>query len=139
MSNQATAFPRPVPAITDVSRPYWQAAREHRLEVQRCDDCNEWIFYPRQVCSECLSSALSWRQVSGLGTVYSYTVMHVPPHPGLADDLPLIVAVVKLDEGPQLTTNIVGCEPENMVVDMPVTVYFDDIDESITLVKFKPL
>ena len=133
------SFPRPLPAVTDVSRPFWQAAREHRLELQRCDDCNEWIFYPRQVCSECLSSALSWHQVSGLGTVYTYTLLHVPPHPGLVDDLPMIVAVVKLNEGPQLTTNIVGCPPEEVTIDMPVTVYFDDVDETTTLVKFKPL
>ncbi|MEL0081875.1 MAG: Zn-ribbon domain-containing OB-fold protein [Gammaproteobacteria bacterium] len=132
-------FPPPVPAITDVSRPFWQAAREHRLEIQRCDDCGEWIFYPRQVCSECLSSALSWRQVSGLGSVYSYTILHVPPHPGLADELPLIVAVVKLDEGPQLTTNIVDCPPQNLTVDMPVSACFDDVDDNTTLVKFRPV
>ncbi len=77
--------------------------------------------------------------MSGLGTVYTYTILHVPPHPGLADDLPMIVAVVKLDEGPQLTTNIVGCPPEQVAIDMPVTVYFDDVDETTTLVKFKPL
>ncbi len=134
-----SSYPRPLPKITEVSRPYWQAAQAHQLKLQRCDDCNEWIFYPRQVCSECLSPALSWRQVSGLGTVYSYTILRVPSHPGLVDELPLVVAVVKLDEGPQLTTNIVGCQPEEVVIDMPVTVCFDDVDETTTLVKFQPL
>ncbi len=128
----------PRPRVTDVSRPYWEAARAHRLELQRCDDCREWIFYPRQVCSECLSSALSWQQVSGRGTVYSYTVMHSPPHPGFIDQLPLIVAIVELEEGPHLTTNITGIDPASVEIGLPVTVCFDDLDEQTTLVKFQP-
>lgn len=132
------SFPAPRPAVTDVSRPYWQAAQAHRLDLQRCDDCQEWIFYPRQVCSECLSSALSWHTVSGLGVVYSYTVLHSPPHPGLADQLPLVVAIVELDEGPHLTTNLVDVEPAEVEIGLPVKVCFDDLDADTTLVKFRP-
>ena len=91
-----------------LSAPLWEAAREHRLLLQRCDACGAHQHYPRPFCLACESDALSWVEARGTGTVYSQATVHVPLHPELSP--PYVIAVVELDEGPRLTTNIVDGE-----------------------------
>ncbi|MFI6284261.1 Zn-ribbon domain-containing OB-fold protein [Streptomyces sp. NPDC051018] len=86
--------------------PYWEAAREHRLVLQRCADCRVFQFYPRPFCLTCQSDAVGWVTASGLGVVHSRTTTHIAVTPGLTP--PYAVAVVELDEGPWLVTNLVG-------------------------------
>jgi uncharacterized OB-fold protein len=128
----------PLPRPYQDTAPYWNAAREHRFVLQRCTACGEHQFYPRGVCSHCLSSDLEWNDASGRGTVYSFSINHRAPHPGFADNLPFVLAIVELEEGPRMMTNIVECDPETVTIGMPVTVVFDDVTEEITLPKFRP-
>jgi hypothetical protein len=130
--------PLPSPANEELTRPFWDAAKRHELVVPRCNTCAELFFYPRERCPGCLSSDLNWETVSGNGRVYSYTVVHQPVHRGFRDDAPYIYAMIQLDEGPRMVSNLVGCPLDEVKIDMPVTTDFDDVTAEVTLVKFKP-
>ena len=130
-------YTKPLPRPTVPSQPFWDAAKRHELQIQRCGSCSAHIFYPREVCPECLSSELNWIRASGKGTLYSYTIAQAPIHPAFAEDVPYIVAIVELEEGPRITTNIVGCEPGAVKIGMPVEATYDDVTHDTTLVKFR--
>ena len=106
--------------------------------MPRCNTCAELFFYPRERCPGCLSSDLDWETVSGNGRVYSYTVVHQPAHRGFRDDAPYVYAMIQLDEGPRMVSNLVDCPVDEVKIDMPVTADFDDVTAEVTLVKFKP-
>ncbi len=131
-----SAYFKPLPNPSPTSRPFWEAAKRHELKLQRCAECGKFVYYPRDRCPDCFSDRLEWRPVSGRATVYSYTVVYRAAT-RLFADAPYILAVVELEEGPRLTTNLVA-SPEAMRVGMPVTVFFDDVTPECTLVKFKP-
>ncbi len=126
---------KPLPKPSPTSRPFWDAARRHDLKLQRCAGCGKFIFYPRTRCPYCFGDQLEWRAVSGRGKVYSYTVVRRASHRAFTD--PYVLAIVELEEGPRMTTNIVAA-PESVRVDLPVVVHFDDVTPENTLVKFKP-
>jgi uncharacterized OB-fold protein len=114
------------------------AAKERELRLQRCHACGTYLFYPRYLCTACGSDDLRWCPVSGRGTVFTFTVARRPTHPGLADKVPYIIAVVELAEGPKLTTNLVDIDPDDVVIGLPVQASFEDVDDS-TLVQFRPV
>jgi uncharacterized OB-fold protein len=130
------AKPRPVP--TPVSQPFWDALRDERVVLQRCDDCGTWVYYPRARCSHCLSDRLTWTPVDGAGTVYTFTVAEQATAPAFADDVPQLLAVVELAEGVRLSTTLVGVEPAEVAIGMPVVPAFDHGDDGITLLRFRP-
>jgi uncharacterized OB-fold protein len=99
---------RPLPQPTQASRPFWEAASEGRLMIQRCNACSELIAYPKSFCPSCMSDDLGWIESEGRGTVYTYTVQERGAPSGFADRVPYVLAVVRLAEGVQLMTNIVG-------------------------------
>ena len=84
-----------------------------------------------------MSSDLEWHEASGKGTVYSFSVNHRAPHPGFADEIPFVLAIVELEEGPRMMTNIVECNPDSVKIGMAVEVTFEDVTEEVTLPKFK--
>ena len=127
----------PLPRPTALSRPHWDGCREGKLRVQRCDDCGHHVFIPQPVCTRCLGAKLSWVESSGLGTVYSYTTVHRPQQPGFA--VPYVVAIVELDEGFHMLTNLVECRPEDVEIGMPVVATFQAVSDEITLPYFKPV
>ncbi len=127
---------RPIPRRTPTSGPYFEAAREGRLSLQKCPR-DGFFFYPRAACPHCLGEDWSWQDVSGRGTVYSYTVERVGLDPAQRSRVPFVVAIVELDEGPRLTTNIVGCAPEDVSIGQLVEVTFEDLGRE-TLIQFKP-
>jgi uncharacterized protein len=129
-------YRKPLPKPSPTSRPFWEAARRHELRLQHCGACNHYVYYPRDRCPYCMADKLEWRDASGRGKVHSYTVVRRASTRSFADG-PYVLAIVELDEGPRLTTNVVAA-PENVKVGMPVTVYFDDVTPEHTLVKFKP-
>ena len=133
-----TAYNKPLPEPNPVTEEFWKAAKRHELLIQCCKSCNEHIFYPREVCPRCLSSDLDWMEASGRGRVYSYTVVRQAAHPSFRADTPYILAIIELDEGPRLTSNLMDCQIEDIRVDMPVTVAFDDVTAEVSLVKFRP-
>jgi len=127
---------RPLPRRTPTSAPYFDALREGRLRLQRCPR-DGFFFYPRSRCPECLGDDWSWENVSGRGTVYSFTVDRVGLDPAQRSRIPLVIAIVELEEGPRLTSNVVGCTPEAVSVGLPVVATFEDLG-SETLVHFQP-
>ncbi len=131
-------YNKPLPRPNFTSRPCWEAAKKHEWKLQRCKSCGVYIYYPRTLCPQDLSFDLEWVTVSGKGTVYSYTIAETPTHPAFAGDVPYTIAIVELAEGPHMTTNIVGCQPSEVKVGMPVKVCFDDVTPEMTLVKFQP-
>ena len=131
-------YNKPLPVPSPVTEEFWRAARRHELVLQRCQACERYIYYPRALCPYCLSDDLCWTRVSGRGTVYSFTVARRPTASIFADWVPYVIAVVELEEGPRMTTNIVGCAPEDVRIGMAVEAAFEDVTEEITLVKFRP-
>ena len=121
---------RPVPPTSELTQPYWDAARRGQMVVQRCEGCGQRPFPPRATCPSCGAPSLSWSPVSGRATVYSYTIAHRPPHPAFAAQLPLVVAIVELEEGPRMFTNIVGCDPADVEVGMAVVATSEPIDDT---------
>jgi uncharacterized protein len=106
--------------------------------LQRCLRCRRLIYYPRAVCPFCLSPDYEWETLSGRGTVYSFAIVWRPNHPAFADQIPIILAVVELSEGPQMVTTLVGCSADRVEIGMDVRVVFDTIADRIALPKFAP-
>jgi uncharacterized OB-fold protein len=131
------AYPKPIPEITAAMRPFFDAAREHRLVVLRCCSCGTLRFPARELCNSCLSREVEWVPVCGRGTIFSYSVMHQVYHPGFANEVPYAVAVVELAEGVRMTTNIVDCPLTDLRIGMPVEVVFEEITSEVTLPKFR--
>ena len=129
---------KPIPAPDEVSKTFWQGCQREELLLQRCNDCGRFQFYPRPLCVNCMSRSLEWVRSSGKGAVYSFTVTHQTTTPGFAQELPYVFAIVELTEGVRLTTNIVGCPPEQVYIGMPVVVVFEPISPEISLPKFVP-
>ncbi len=129
---------KPVPIVNPWAKPFWDAARENKLTYQKCKDCNKNIFYPRIACPHCFSDNLEWVEASGKGIVYSYTVVENNSPSAFIEDTPYVVAIIKLEEGIQMLSNIVGCDPYKVTCDMPVTVTFEKLNDEFTLPKFTP-
>jgi uncharacterized protein len=130
-----TETSRPLPVPTPETAHFWEGTRLGELRIQVCDDCAHTYFPPRPFCPRCASRSVSLRRASGRGTLYSYAISHLPA-PGFTP--PYSIAVVELEEGPRLMTNIVGCpqEPDTLQLDAPVQVVFVKQNEDITLPLF---
>jgi uncharacterized OB-fold protein len=127
---------RPLPVPDGDTKPYWDAAREHRLVIQRCQACQQAIFYPRSLCPHCMSDQIAWIDASGTGTIYSFTVVHRAPAQ-FAEDAPYVVALIDLAEGVRLMSSVVDCAPSDVRIGARVEVTFDDVTPEITLPKFR--
>ncbi len=130
--------PLPRPPSPEITRPFWEAAKRHELVMPRCKRCDHIFLYPRSECPRCLSNDLEWTKVSGKGRLHSFTIIRQSAHPSFMDDLPHVYALVQLDEGPRMISNVVGCDVEDVRVDMRLDATFDDVTEEWTLVKFEP-
>jgi uncharacterized OB-fold protein len=133
------APPRPVPQPSPETQRYWEGCKRHELWLPYCTQCAQFFFYPRPFCPRCFSSPIEWRQTSGRGKVYTYSIQYRPQAPGFTP--PYVTAIVQLDEGPRLLTNLVGVEPdpEHVRCDMPVEVDFEDLSDEISLPVFRPV
>jgi uncharacterized protein len=129
---------RPLPSPNALTAPYWQAAHQGELQLPRCTACAKFHFYPRSTCPHCGSPHLAWQKVSGLGEVYSYTVVHRAPSKGFEALVPYVVAVVALAEGPHLMTRLVQVPPTAVRIGMRVMVEFEPQDDESTLPVFRP-
>lgn len=132
-------YTKPLPDITAESRPFWEGCKRHQLLFQRCRDCGTFQHYPRGVCASCWSGDLEWQPSSGRGTVYTFTVTHRTQARGFRDELPYILAWVELEEGVQVMTNLVGCDPARVTIGMPVQVTFEDVNADVSIPRFKPI
>jgi uncharacterized OB-fold protein len=127
-----------VPAPTSSDKAFWEAAKQHVLTAYHCKNCGTYYSQPTD-CIKCNNPQMEWGRVSGKGWLYTFGIYHQLYHPAWKGDIPYTVAWVQLDEGPILMTNIIGCKNEDLQVEMPVEVVFDDITEEFSLPKFRPI
>ncbi len=132
---------RPLPApITPETRPFWDGLKEGKLLLPRCDDTGQAFFYPRAVSPFTHSRNISWIEASGKGTLYSFEILHRPFVREVKTPLPYVLAMVQLEEGARMLSNLINVEPDPQVIrcDMPVEVVFHKLNDDVTLPLFQP-
>ena len=137
----AGAPQKPLPVADPVTRPFWESVKRGAMELQRCNACGEFIFYPRGICPHCLSDDLSWQPARGTGAVHAFTIVHRHPNPAFGGDIPYVVALIELDEGVRMLSNLIGvaADPAVVTVGMPVAVVYGPVSDEGTLPKWRPL
>ncbi|WP_418319929.1 Zn-ribbon domain-containing OB-fold protein [Piscinibacter sakaiensis] len=130
-------YEKPLPTVDPESAPYWSALKEGRLVLKHCLDCGRHHFYPRALCPHCHSDALEWTDARGSGNIYSFTVARRPAGPAFKADAPYVVAVVELDEGARLMTNIVTDDVDSVRIGQRVVIEFDAVTAEISLPRFR--
>jgi hypothetical protein len=133
------AYSKPLPALDNWNRPFWEACRKGLLVAPKCGDCGHVFSPPGPVCPRCLSRHLQWHQLSGRGRVESWVVFHQLYYKGFAEELPYNVAMIRLDEGVRMLSNVVGTTNEQLHVDMKVEVVFENATDEIAIPRFRPL
>ncbi|OMB98691.1 acyl dehydratase [Mycobacterium sp. NS-7484] len=123
-------FTRPLPVKTPTSTPFWDALAEHRIVIQYSPSTQAYVFYPRVLAPRTLADDLEWREISAMGTLYSFTVARRPVGPHFADAVPQMLAIVEWDEGPRFSTEMVDIEPDELSVGMRVKPVFCDHPEA---------
>lgn len=127
----------PIPLPHGIDEEYWVATLDGRLLIQHCDECGHTQFYPRVLCTNCGELEPHYVESEGIGTVYAYTVCHVPGEPGFADRTPYVVAVVELEEGPRLLALVDG-DADDISIGTPVSVTFWRISDDAAIPVFVP-
>ena len=131
-------YNKPLPVVDEDSRPFWEGAKRHEVQLQKCGDCGKFRFYPRYLRPHCFSDNTKWTKVSGRGKIYSFTVSNRAGASGFRPEVPYSIAIIELEEGVRMMSNMVECRNEDLSIDMPVEVVFDDVTPEITLLKFRP-
>ena len=130
---------RPLPQPTPTTEPFWQGLRERRVRIQYSPSSDQWVFYPRSHAPLTLADDLEWRDVSGAGALYTYTIARRPTSPDFTGEEPQIIAVVELDEGPRLTTTLVNVAEGEIKIGMRLNPVFEDQPGGeITLLRYEP-
>lgn len=129
-----------LPTPDPETEPFWSGANEHELRIKRCNACGAFHFYPRPFCPSCWSHDVEWYVASGRATLYTWSVVHVNELPPFRDRLPYVAALVDLEEGPRMMTNVVECEFDALEAGMPLEVVFEVVSEDplVTLPRFRP-
>ena len=132
---------KPLPVINDLTRPFWTAAKEGRLVMQKCAQCGTVNFHPKPWCIECGSRDLVWTEMKPEGTVYSVTIsrMVAMNYKGWQDELPVLFCLVDLDDGARMYAQVTDCSPEDIHIGMRVKAYFEAISEEAGIPKFRPI
>ena len=133
-------YNKPIPRPQPESDFYWEKAKLHELWLRKCNACSEAYFYPRDISPCCFSKDTCWIKASGKATLYTYGIVHRSLHPGFAEEVPFVTAIVELEEGPRMPTNIVGVEdptPDKLPIGVSLQVAFEDITDTIALPKFR--
>lgn len=121
------------------ARRFWEAAQAERLEIQRCEACEEYVYPPQDVCAYCWSDALQWTEVSGDGVLHAFSTIHVPIHTAWRDEVPYTVAFVELEEGTFVLSTLVDCDPDDVSIGTPVEVTFGPVPgEDLLFPMFRP-
>lgn len=134
----AQEYGKPLPSNDPLMAPFWEHANAGRLSVQRCEECGDQRVAATHICPACLSEAQEWRPVSGRATLMSWVEFHKAYWGGFVQDLPYLVCLVKLAEGPQMYSNVVNARQEDLVVGQEMRVVFDRVTPEVTLPKFAP-
>lgn len=130
-------YNKPLPKPTPQSQVFWDGCKREKLFIQQCKECGKNIFYPKLYCPFCLSKELSWIQATGKGRIYTYMIVYGYQPTEFEADLPYVVAVIDLEEGVKIMSNIVDSELENIRCDASVEVVFDKVTDDVTLPRFR--
>jgi uncharacterized OB-fold protein len=128
---------RPLPRPTEITEGYWHAAALGRLVVQGCRACGHRQLYPRTLCLGCESDQVDWTEVSGFGSIYTFTINHRAPNAFMKARLPYAVAIVELDEGVRMMANILNAAPEAIAIGKRVRVVFEQASAEVSLPQFE--
>lgn len=139
MTQQKQEYRRPLPTPQPESDLYWEKAKKHELWLRRCKSCNATYFYPRDICPGCHEKNVEWIKTNGKGTLYAFSIVH-RTSPQFQDMVPYVLAMVEMEGGARVFSNLVQVKPEpaNIKIGMPVEAVFDDVTPELTLPKFKP-
>jgi uncharacterized protein len=136
------AWNKPVPYAEATLKPFWDGLKEHRFCLMKCTECGEWYFpasYCRNHKNKPFFGSLEWTEASGRGKVITFNLTTTALRPEFKDDVPYVYALIQTEEGPVIASNVIGCPPETVHIDMPVQVVYRDIPEiDITLPYFEP-
>lgn len=127
-----------LPSPDDETQPFWDACREERLLIRRCAACGEHHFYPRPFCPRCWSDDVSWVEATGRATLYTYSIVRSNDLPPWPERVPYVAAVVDLEEGPRMMTNVQGCDESDLCIGMPLMVAFRPLDDEFVVPVFHP-
>ena len=131
------AYLKPLPEPSIDSQPYWDGLKEHRVMLQQCADCGAVRHYPRPMCGECHSMNVDWVEASGRGVLYSWTVAHHPFHIGFRGETPYILALVQLDEGVRIQSQLLDANIEELKLGLAVEIVFGQATEDVVLPYFR--
>ena len=132
------AFTQPLPVPTPLTQPFWDSLAEHKVRIQYSPSLGEYIFYPRPLAPRTLADDLQWREISGAGTLYTYTITTRPVSPHFAAAGPMVLAVVQWDEGPKFSTELVNVAHEDVQIGMRVKPVFCDYPEAgVTMLRYE--
>ena len=135
VNHSGKIFPRPT---ADTKR-YWEGCKKHEVLIQYCSGCDKYQFYPRPICTNCMNEEIEWKKSTGRGKVLSYTSVHRAISKAYAKEAPYFVALIELDEGVTMMSNIISCKFEEIKIGMRVEVIFEDWSEEIAIPKFRPV
>jgi uncharacterized OB-fold protein len=128
---------KPLPTPDDVNREYWQAAADGRLLIQTCPQCGQRQFYPRALCTHC-GGQPEWLECTGRGTVHTRTIIRQMGMKPFRNELPYVVAMIELEEGPLVMSNVTDCDPDAVKIGMPVEVHFIRAADDIGIPMWRP-
>lgn len=128
-----------VPVSTAETAAYWDGCARHELLIQQCKECSTHQFYPRVMCTKCSGRSLEWMRASGRGRVKSFTIVRRAVSEAYAAEVPYVVALVELDEGPTMMSNIIGCNVDDVLIGAQVEVVFDQWQDGVVVPKFRPV
>ena len=129
----------PLPLLTTLSKVFWDGCKENKLLYQHCRDCGEVIFFPKYLCPGCMGHNLEWLEAKGKGKIDTFTVTYEGAPPAFMGVTPYAVAIIRMDEGYRMMSNIVDCDFDELECEMPVEVVFQPVTAEITLPKFRPV
>lgn len=133
-------YAKPLPTPSPETQHFWDACKCHELWLPFCRPCQESYWYPRDFCPTCSSRDVEWRQSSGRGVVYTFAIHYRAFHPGWSNEIPYATALIDLEEGVRIFSNLIGIDPEPRAIrcGMPVEVVFEDVTPEVTLPKWRP-
>ncbi len=132
-------YNKPLPEFRPETKPFWEAAKQHKLVIPRSKQTGEYFFYPRALSpGNDMSEDIEWVESEGKGKVWTFSIHHMGPSKAYKGEPPYVVALIEMEEGVKMMSNVVDIDPKEVFIGMDVKVIFDDVTDEVTLPKFKP-
>lgn len=127
-----------LPTIEDETRPFWEGTRAGKLLLRSCTACGAVHYYPRPFCPTCWSDDVEWVEAVGRATLYTHSTVHMNDLPPFGERVPYVAAVVELEEGPRMMTEVIDCPVEDLAVGMALELTFRELTDEVTIAIFRP-